>query len=134
MTTDTTFQGSGKSLSLLCAASAWLQSAEKDAPAVQQAGAPEEPYNPDGGYMPVDPSSSAPKNSNDENRPANRLGEGGCASGCASGKCQGEGEEEAAAVNEMAPRIYFASRTHSQIAQLIRSARFRPDQAFLFDL
>lgn len=81
-----------------------------------------EEHNPDGGHMP--PSQAEVLIHGDENGQPNKKGcspGGGCASGNEKG-CQGgdHAPDGSSKEQERGPRIYFASRTHSQIAQLIR--------------
>jgi Rad3-related DNA helicase len=114
--------GSGKSLSLLCAASAWIELAEKEMKQEQSSSEnasnkqSSETSKPD--FAPSGHGSEPTIPGENDMEPGAMDGdtEGGFIPGHA-------GSTTTEAKAKRPPRVYFASRTHSQIEQLVREMR-----------
>jgi Rad3-related DNA helicase len=110
--------GSGKSLSLLCAASAWIEMAEKEMK--QEQGTDSSGKDTANSSRQMNSAAvesiDAPRDHENDFGSGSADNEGGFISGHAT-----DGQMEAKA--KRPPRVYFASRTHSQIEQLVREMR-----------
>ncbi len=112
--------GSGKSLSLLCAASAWIELAEKEMKQEQSSSEnasnthSSEPSRPNFGHG-LEP--TIPGDDDMDTGAMDGDTEGGFIPGAHANSATTEAKAK------RPPRVYFASRTHSQIEQLVREMR-----------